>query len=176
MFCSWTVLLMLTCKLWSVEPRIILFTTLVLRLLLLIQVGLCLEGFKYFYNFLSLGSKYCVVQILKSYLEKFDPALDSVFLFPANQNSPLKEVSYQKILSGFRATLRAMNIESSGSYTLHSPRTGGLSEAANSGLCSAAELTRHGRWKAGSSVPETYRKLDISCQLKASRSLLINSF
>ena len=125
---------------------------------------------------LILGSKYCVVQIMKTYLEKFDPALDTDFLFPANMNSPHKEVSYYKILSGFRATLRAMNVENFGSFTLHSPRTGGLSEAANSGLCSAAELTRHGRWKAGSSVPETYRKLDISCQLKASRSLLVNSF
>ena len=125
---------------------------------------------------LILGSKYCVVQIMKTYLEKFDPALDTDFLFPAKMNSPLKEVSYYQILSGFRATLRAMDVANYGSYTLHSPRTGGLSEAANSGLCSAAELTRHGRWKAGSSVPETYRKLDISCQLKASRSLLVNSF
>ena len=100
-------------------------------------------------------------------------ASDSSLLFPASNLSGLfteKEASYHQILTGFRGALRFMGVENYKDFTLHSPRTGGLSDAANSGLCSSAELTRQGRWKAGSVMP------DIFSHLKASRSLLVNSF
>ena len=124
------------------------------------------------------GSVYCAVQIVQDYLEVYNPRSPQELLFPASaQHGDLAQnpIQYNTMLSAFRGVMSLINVPDFKLYTLHSPRTGGLSEAANSGLCSEAELTRHGRWQAGSSVPATYRKQDITSQLRASRSLYINS-
>ena len=123
------------------------------------------------------GSSYCIVQILKDYLDVYRPNSDD-FLFPVlGQSGELVQnmVQYSTMLVALRGVLQEMNVPNFKQFSLHSPRTGGLSEAANSGLCSEAELVRHGRWNSGSSMPSRYRQQDIASQLRASRSLRVNS-
>ena len=57
-------------------------------------------------------------------------------------------------------------------FSLHSPRTGALSEAANSKKVEKDDLQRHVRWKSAGMV-EYYHKLSLDKKLSASRALNI---
>ena len=59
-------------------------------------------------------------------------------------------------------------------FSLHSIRTGSLSEAANSEKVSKSDLQRHTRWK--SSMVSYYHKLSLEKKLSVTKSLKLYSF
>ena len=54
-------------------------------------------------------------------------------------------------------------------YSLHSPRTGALSEAANAKDVDKDDLQRHVRWKAG--MVNYYHQLSLEKKLSSSKAL-----
>ena len=58
-------------------------------------------------------------------------------------------------------------------YTLHSLKTGSVSEARNSGLASETEINRHARWAMGKMV-DRYHDPSFESLLRASKALTIN--
>ena len=101
------------------------------------------------------------------------------FLFPTflSKKSGLlvqkKPVSYDVMNRSFKATLSKLGYDGT-LYSLHSPKNGALSEAANSGLCSKDQLKRHGRWSSDN-MPNYYHKQSLKNKLAVSRSLKLYS-
>ena len=119
------------------------------------------------------GGDFDPVEIISSYISK----LDSDLLFPnfsigkkgkiEFQDSP---VSYNNMLCLLRSGLNDIGLNGQ-DFSLHSLRTGSLSEAANSNVDKSL-LQRHGRWKSSNMV-NYYHKLSLSNKLSASRALAI---
>ena len=80
-----------------------------------------------------------------------------------------KTVSYSNMLKLFRVGLNKIGLDGK-LYSLHSLRTGSLSEASNSNLVDKMSLQRHARWKSSSMVNH-YRELSLDKKLAASRAL-----
>ena len=59
-------------------------------------------------------------------------------------------------------------------YTLHSLKTGSVSEARNSGRCSVSEVNRHARWRMKKMV-DRYHNLSLEAKLRATKALDINT-
>ena len=60
-------------------------------------------------------------------------------------------------------------------FTLHSLKTGSVSEARNSGLVTETEVNCHARW-AMSKMVDRYHEPSLESLLKASKALAINRF
>ena len=83
-------------------------------------------------------------------------------------------VSYGNMLQQLQSSLTKIGFEGK-TFSLHSVRTGSLSEAANSEKVSKSDLQRHTRWKSPSMV-QYYHKLSLNKKLSVSRSLKLYSF
>ena len=132
------------------------------------------------------GGEINAVQIIAKYIARLGYEEDG-FLFPSLKSVPvckkdlkvrrtvvlLKPISYSNTLKEFRSVLDSIGLIGR-NYSLHSPRTGGLSEAANSGRCSQNQLKRHGRWSSVK-MADYYHKMLLEMKLQASRSLGILS-
>ena len=77
---------------------------------------------------------YCVVSILDSYLDIYKPSSTSALLFPSSPDDSTSEVSYNFMLSKFREVLQSVGVGDFMEYSMHSPRSGGLSQAFASGV------------------------------------------
>ena len=115
------------------------------------------------------------VAIIKDYFVKIG---DSEWLFPnfrMGKNKAIvfidKPVSYNNTLKLFREALDNIGLDGK-LYSLHSLRTGALSEAANSENVDKEVLQRHGRWKTPSMI-NYYHEMSVEKRLKAVRSLSI---
>ena len=75
------------------------------------------------------------------------------------------------MLKLFREALDAIGLVGK-DYSLHSVRTGALSEAANSEDVDKDDLRRHGRWKSLNMV-DYYHELSLKKRLSAVKSLAI---
>ena len=80
-----------------------------------------------------------------------------------------KAVSYDAMLKEFRNILDVCGYDGK-AYSLHSPKTGAVSHATNSGKCSIEQLRRHGRW-ASDNMPNYYSKLSLNSKLAVSKAL-----
>ena len=80
-----------------------------------------------------------------------------------------KPVTYNNMLKLFRESLDANGLDGK-SFSLHSVRTGALSEAANSGKVDKDDIQRHGRWKSSNMV-NYYHELSLEKRLSAVKSL-----
>ena len=69
--------------------------------------------------------------------------------------------------------LASAGVEEPSQYTLHSLKTGSVSEARNSGLASESEINRHARW-AMSKMVDRYHDPSFESLLRASKALAIN--
>ena len=118
------------------------------------------------------------VKIFSSYFEKVSK-LGAEWLFPnftlGKKKSIIlkpKPVSYANMLKLFRGALEDIGLESK-NFSLHSVRSGAVSEAANKNVNSDS-LARHVRWKNKEMI-NTYHKLSLSKKLEAPQSLDIYS-
>ena len=116
------------------------------------------------------------VAIIRGYIRSLkNISRDDGLLFPAIEvrNKKFlalkKPVSYGASLKCLRDALSAIGYDGM-KFSLHSPRTGGLSEAANSGKCSMESLRRHGRWSS-CKMPDYYHKQSLEKLLSVSKSL-----
>ena len=125
------------------------------------------------------GSKVNTVSIVKDYCKSL--ALhghSDGLLFPSFRHTKkglvmLKHpLSYDAALKEFRSILSSCGYDAK-LYSLHSPKNGAVSRAANSGVCSNEQLKRHGRWK-GSSMPDYYSKQSLKNKLHVSKVLKID--
>ena len=82
-------------------------------------------------------------------------------------------VSYDNMLKTLQLSLSEIGLDGK-TFSLHSIRTGGLSEAANSGSVSNSDLQRHVRWKSSSMV-DYYHQHSLDKRLSVSRSLKLYS-
>ena len=83
-----------------------------------------------------------------------------------------KPIAYGNMLNLFKAAVSSVG-EDGNSFALHSPRTGAVSEAANSSrAASRTDIQRHGRWKSLVMV-DNYHELSLEKKLAPSRSLEI---
>ena len=111
------------------------------------------------------------VLIIKNYVTKLG---DAKFLFPNFRLEKKKivflekRVSYSNILKLLRAGLDKIGVDGK-AYSLHSLRTGSLSEASN-GSVDKVSLQRHARWKSANMV-DYYREIPLDKKLAASRAL-----
>ena len=80
-----------------------------------------------------------------------------------------KPVSYDCALKEFRSCLDSVGLVGK-QFSLHSLRTGGLSEAANSGRCSTVQLRRQGRWSSDK-MADYYHTMSLDMKLQASQAL-----
>jgi len=117
------------------------------------------------------GDGFDPVSILKSYHSK----VDSEFLFPNFRKGRKgkiefldSSVSYANMLKLLRSALDNLGLNGH-EYSLHSLRSGSLSEAANSSV-DRTLLQRHGRWKSDQMV-NYYHKLSLDNRLAAPRAL-----
>ena len=122
------------------------------------------------------------VEIISNYISKLNYQGDGL-LFPSLRSTGkkgnlvkkikllLKPISYNCALKEFRSALSSVGLDGK-KFSLHSLRTGGLSEAANSGLCSVAQLRRQGRWSSDK-MADYYHKMSLDMKLQASRALNI---
>ena len=118
------------------------------------------------------------VRIIKDYASKIEGA---PWLFPnfkVGKNKTMawvdKPVSYNNMLKLFREALDEIGLDGK-SFSLHSVRTGALSEAANSEDVDKDDLRRHGRWKSLNMV-DYYHELSLEKRLAAVKSLSIYNF
>ena len=84
----------------------------------------------------------------------------------------VKEDTARKYL---REALSRASIPAAEKFTLHSLKTGSVSEARNSGLASEAEINRHARWSMTRMV-DRYHEPSLDSLLRASKALAINGF
>ena len=117
------------------------------------------------------GESFDPVSILRRYFLK----LDSKFLFPNFKKGKKGKVefldtpvSYDNMLKLLRTSLDNIGLNGR-EYSLHSLRSGSLSEAANSSV-DRTLLQRHGRWKSNQMV-NYYHKLSLENRLAAPRAL-----
>ena len=115
------------------------------------------------------------VAIIKDYVNKIG---DTEWLFPnfrLGKNKSIvfidKPVSYNNTLKLFREALCSIGLDGK-LYSLHSLRTGALSEAANAENVDKEVLQRHVRWKSPGMV-DYYHELSLEKRLKTVRSLSI---
>ena len=108
------------------------------------------------------------VSILLSYMDKIK---DCVWLFPNFRKGKAgklifqeKPVSFDNMLKLLRQGLDGIGMEGK-MFTMHSVRTGALSEAANSGVCDREGLKRHVRW-SGVGMVDHYHKYSLERRLK----------
>ena len=123
-------------------------------------------------SYISKGVKFNPVQLIKDYLLKIE---NTDFAFPnfkRGKNGCLVfkqgAVTYSNMLNILRRSLDAVGL-CGRNYSLHSLRTGSLSEAANANVDKQI-LQRHGRWKSSSMV-NYYHQLSIDKKLAASKAL-----
>lgn len=119
------------------------------------------------------------VEIIRTYFN-FISSKKSKWLFPnirmlKGRKIDLLDshVSYDNMLKTLRFSLSEIGVDGK-AYTLHSLRTGGLSEAANSGSVSNSDLQRHVRWKSSTMV-DYYHQHSLDKRLSVSRSLKLYS-
>ena len=125
-------------------------------------------------SLISSGKKFDPVSIIRTYVAKL---VDTNLLFP-NFTKGKKEaiifkpshVSYDNMLKLMRGALTRIGLDGK-SFSLHSPRTGALSESANSNIDHQI-LQRHARWKSSQMVNH-YHQLSTEKKLAASRSLAL---
>ena len=124
-------------------------------------------------SFISMGTdSFEPVSIIKSYVAKLGNA---EFLFPNFKVEKKKivflkkPVSYSNMLKLLRASLDKIGLDGK-MFSLHSLRSGSLSEAANCDSVDNVSLQRHARWKTASMV-NYYRELSLDKKLSASRAL-----
>ena len=115
------------------------------------------------------------VAIIKDYVGKIEK---TEWLFPnyrLGKNRAIvfidKPVSYSNTLKLFRQALTNIGFDGN-SYSLHSLRTGALSEAANAKNVDKEVLKRHGRWKSANMV-DYYHEMSLEKRLQAVQSLSI---
>ena len=115
------------------------------------------------------------VSIIKDYVDKLGK---TEWLFPnfrLGKNKAIvfidKPVSYNNTLKLFREALNSIGLDGR-LYSLHSLRTGALSEAANAENVDKEVLQRHGRWKTASMI-DYYHEMSLEKRLEAVRSLSI---
>ena len=125
-------------------------------------------------SYISKGSEnYEPVSIIKNYVSKLG---DSKFLFPNFRVEKKKivflekSVSYSNMLKLLRSSLDKIGLEGK-AFSLHSLRTGALSEASNGSVDKVA-LQRHARWKTPNMV-DYYREISLDKKLEASRALAL---
>ena len=113
--------------------------------------------------------------ILSSYIDKIGGS-GSEWLFPNFRKGKGgsvvfldKPVSYDNMLKLLREGLDRIGVDGK-SFTLHSVRTGALSEAANSGRCDREGLRRQVRWSTLGMV-DHYHKYSLENKLKPCRAL-----
>ena len=113
------------------------------------------------------------VSLIQTYIAKLD---GSTWLFPnfrisKNQSISLLQtrVSYNNMLALLRSSLEMLGLDGK-LYSLHSPRTGALSEAANAKDLDKDDLQRHGRWKSAGMV-NYYHQLSLEKKLSSSKAL-----
>ena len=106
---------------------------------------------------------------------------NSKWLFPNFRLAKAKKikildvhVSYSNMLQQLQSSLTKIGLEGK-TFSLHSVRTGSLSEAANSERVSNSDLQRHTRWKSSSMV-SYYHKLSLEKKLSFTKSLKLYSF
>jgi len=123
-------------------------------------------------SYISKGSVFDPVSIIRSYMSKLG---DSSLLFPnfrkgKNGKIVFKSdcVSYSNMLNLLRRALDDVGLAGK-DFSLHSIRTGALSESANANVDQQI-LQRHGRWKSTSMVNH-YHQLSMDKKLQATRSL-----
>ena len=124
-------------------------------------------------SLIAKGDDFNPVGIVKAYLSKFD----SEFVFPNFRNGKKgkiefkpSSVSYSNMLKLLRSSLDKIGLIGQ-DYSLHSLRTGALSEAANSNI-DRSLLQRHGRWKSSQMVNH-YHKLSLGNRLAPTLALAI---
>ena len=117
-----------------------------------------------------------VAQFLEVKMDGPDDLLFSNFKLDKGQvvwlDRPMKEDTAKKYL---REALSRAGIPNSEKYTLHSLKTGSVSEARNSGLVSETEVNRHARW-AMTKMVDRYHEPSMESLLNASRALSIIRF
>ena len=125
-------------------------------------------------SYISKGSEnFEPVSIIKNYVSKLG---DSKFLFPNFRVEKKKivflekSVSYSNMLKLLRSSLDKIGLEGK-AFSLHSLRTGALSEASNGSVDKVA-LQRHARWKTPNMV-DYYREISLDKKLEASRALAL---
>ena len=115
------------------------------------------------------------VSILESYMEKLN---GSQFLFPSfrlGKEGALvfigKPVSYKNQLDLFRKSLDNIGLKGD-EFSLHSPRTGAVSECVNTGAVERENIARHVRWKNGNvQMVDYYNQMSIEKRLEPSKAL-----
>ena len=125
-------------------------------------------------SFISKGAeRFEPVSMIKNYASKLG---DSKFLFLNFQVEKKKivflekAISYSNTLKLLRTGLDKIGLEGK-AYSLHSLRTGSLSEASNGSVDKVA-LQRHARWKTPNMV-DYYREISLDKKLEASRALAL---
>ena len=115
------------------------------------------------------------VQIIRSYIEDLCVS-NSQWLFPNFRKGKKKalvyldsHVSFDNMLKLLRQGLDGIG-EKGILFTLHSVRTGAVSEATNSGECDRESIKRHVRW-ASVEMVDHYYKLSLEKRLQPSLSL-----
>ena len=111
--------------------------------------------------------------LIESYIAKLDV---STWLFPnfrISKNQSIfcfqTRVSYNNMLSLLRSSLKMLGLDGK-LYSLHSPRTGALSEAANAKDVDKDDLQRHVIWKSAGMV-NYYHQLSLEKKLSSSKAL-----
>ena len=112
--------------------------------------------------------------ILRNYMNKLSGAK---YLFPnfkKGKNGKIKflneKVSYDNMLKCLREGLASIKLADSQKYSLHSLRTGAVSEAVNSNRVDKETIQRHVRWKSPEMV-QHYAELSLEKKLEASLAL-----
>ena len=119
------------------------------------------------------------VEIIMSYIEKLPSSSpQSQWLFPNFRSGKGKSivflekpVSYDNMMKLFRQGLDSLGLDGK-SFSLHSVRTGAVSEAVNSGTCDRETIKRHVRW-ASVEMVDHYHKFSLENKLKPCRALSI---
>ena len=115
------------------------------------------------------------VKIIRDYAVKIEGADWFFPNFKVGKNKTMvfydKPISYNNMMKLFREVLDAVGLVGK-SFSLHSIRTGALSEAANSKEIDKDDLRRHGRWKSFKMV-DYYHKLSLEKRLSAVKALAI---
>ena len=115
------------------------------------------------------------VVLIKNYVAKLEgtPWMFPNFRIGRNQRISFlqSKVTYNNMLSLLRSSLSLLGLDGK-LFTLHSPRTGALSEAANSEKVEKDDLQRHVRWKSAGMV-NYYHQLSLEKKLSSSRALNI---
>ena len=120
------------------------------------------------------------VTIVESYMEKLN---GSQFLFPSfrpGKEGALvflgKPVSYKNQLDLFRKSLDNIGLKGD-DFSLHSPRTGAVSECVNTGAVQRENIARHVRWKNGNvQMVDYYNQMSIEKRLEPSKALKLYKY